>query len=155
VFAWIGGGCLLLVAAGTVAFVLWVRWLAAGPEDLEVEVEAPLEVRVGERFEVVASVENLASRPRTLVDLDVADSYLAGLAIVETVPPFSDAVHVPFDESLSHSFDLTVGPSGRKRVVFHMAAVSEGDFAGDIDFCVDSEVRCVPYPVRTLVRPAP
>ena len=31
-------------------------------------------------------------------------------------------------------------------------AAHAGDYAGDIDFCINSAVSCLSYPVRTIIR---
>lgn len=151
VFALVGGGCLLLVVLGGLGTCLGLRWLATEPDGVRVEVTAPLHVTLGESFRVVAVARNTSERPRTLVDLDIARSYLDGVAVESSRPPFRDAMHVPIDETLSHSFDLSIAPGAEARIELTMRAVRAGDFTGDVDFCIDSEVRCLSYPVRTLV----
>lgn len=150
----VGGGCLLLAVLVFAAAFLGLRWLAKEPEGVRVEVTAPLEVRVGERFEVVAVAENVSDATRTLVDLDIAQTYLGGLAVLASQPRFRDAFHVPIDETVSHSYDLPIRPGEEARIVLSVAAVREGDFSGDFDFCIDSEVHCLSYPARTIVLPA-
>lgn len=150
----VGGGCLLLAVLVFAATFFGLRWLSEEPEGVRVEVTAPLEVRMGERFEVVALAENDSDAIRTLVDLDIAQGYLEGLAVQATRPRFRDASHIPIDETVSHSYDLPIRPREAARIVLSIVAVREGDFSGDFDFCIDSEVRCLSYPVRTIVLPA-
>jgi hypothetical protein len=57
---------------------------------------------------------------------------------------------------VSYSFDLVVPTGGELVVTLYVLAVHAGDFSGDIDFCINSAVACVSYPVRTLIsEPAP
>jgi uncharacterized protein (DUF58 family) len=147
----LGGGCLLLIVFAFAATFLGLRWLSEEPEGVRVEVTAPLEVAVGERFDVVATVENTSDSTRTLVDLDIAQTYLAGLAVETSRPSFRNASHIPLDETLSHSYDLPIRPGQEAKIVLSVLAVREGDFSGDFDFCIDSEVRCLSYPARTIV----
>lgn len=149
------GGCALLAIVAGVALVLGLRWAISEPEGVEVVVEAPLEVARGERFRVLAKARNVGDEPRRLVDVDVADAYLEGIVVESTTPPFRDAMAVPIDDTMSYSFDLEMAPGGEASVAFSMFAAHVGDFSGDIDFCIDSETRCLSYPVRTLVREAP
>lgn len=155
VIALLGGGCLLLVVLAFAAMFLGVQWLSKEPEGVRVEVTAPLEVTVGDQFEVVAAVRNLSDSRHTLVDLDIAQEYLAGLAVQGSQPPFRDASHVPIDHTVSHSYDLTIRPDEEAKIVLSVVAVREGDYSGDFDFCIDSEVHCLSYPARTIVRPPP
>ena len=145
------GGLLALVA---VAFAVWVWWIASRefPEKMRVEVEAPLSVAAGEPFDIVARLSNEDDEAHTLVDLDVAVSYLAGIAVVGTEPPFSDAMRVPIADVQSYSFDLAVPVGKVVEVRFHAVAAHPGDHNGSFDFCVDNEYTCSSYPVRTLVR---
>jgi hypothetical protein len=89
--------------------------------------------------------------PQYLVDLDVADEYLEGVVIESATPRFTDAFHVPLDNTISYSFDLPIEPGAEVLVVFVAYAAKVGDFSGEIDFCVNSEVICIPYPVRTII----
>ena len=146
-------GCGLLVVGVAVAVLGGLSWISSDPGDIEVKVEAPLRVAPDARFDLVATVTNTGSSARTLVDVDIAKSYLEGLVVEASQPPFSDAMHVPIDETVSHSFDQRIEPGQQARIVFTMFAAHSGDFSGDLDFCIDSELRCLSYPVRTLVGP--
>jgi hypothetical protein len=122
------------------------------PQDVDVVVEAPTSVEHGERFTIRARIRNTAPHPQHLVDLDVADEYLAGIAIEKTEPPFKQAMHVPVDDTVSYHFELEV-PSGEERVVLlHAYAAHPGDWAGDFDFCVNSAYQFVSTRARTIVR---
>ncbi len=147
----IGIGCVAMVIA-LIAGLFCLGHLAREPGDVEVAIEAPLEVSQGERFTIVVRVRNGAGKKRTLVDLDVADEYLSGIVIENSQPPFKDAMHVPIDNTLSYSFDIPIAAGGETVVEFAAYAAHRGDFQGDIDFCIDSGVSCLSYPVRTLVR---
>ncbi len=147
----IGIGCIVIVAA-IILGLMCLGSMAKEPTEVDVMVEAPLEVQQGERFTVVARVRDLSGERRELVDLDVADSYLAGIVIESSDPPFSDAMHVPVDNSLSYSFDLGIEGGGEVVVTFYAYAAHAGDHQGDIDFCIDGAISCLSYPVRTIVR---
>jgi hypothetical protein len=99
----------------------------------------------------VARVKNASRSPRKLVDVDVADAYLVGIAIERSEPPFSQASHVPLDNTMSHTFNLTIPPGAEVVVTFHAQAVRAGDYSGDVDVCIDSQIRCLSYPIRTVV----
>jgi hypothetical protein len=151
VLAVLGVGCLILVFAAGVAFVMGLRWLSSEPEDIKVQVAVPVSVQEGQTFELKATVLNESNRARKLVDLDIADEYLAGLAVQSASPPFESSMHVPVDNSLSHTFNLDIPPKGRVDVTVTLYAARAGDYSGDLDFCIDSEVHCVTYVVRTVV----
>lgn len=148
-------GCGVLVILGIGGCFVVVSYLLDQPEGVEISVDAPGRAVVGEAFEIVARVRNVGDRDRELVDLDVADEYLEGIVVVDTEPDSSDSMHVPFDNTVSYSFGLTVPPAGEVAVTLSAEAVHAGDFAGDVDFCIDSEVHCLSAHVRTVVTAAP
>jgi len=119
--------------------------------EVQVSVDAPPTVRKGQRFTVTARARNQGATRHTLVDLDVADSYLKGIVIERAEPPFIDTMHVPIDNSMSYTFNQPIDPGSERVVLFHAFAAHAGDHAGDIDFCIDSTARCRSIPVRTVV----
>ncbi|HSJ75513.1 MAG TPA: hypothetical protein VK899_04925, partial [Gemmatimonadales bacterium] len=81
------------------------------------------------------------------------DEYLKGIAIEGTEPPFESTMHVPVDNTVSHTFNLPIPANGKVEVRFNVLAAHPGDFAGDLDFCIDSQTRCISRNVRTIVAP--
>jgi hypothetical protein len=152
VLLWVGLGCgvLLLGAVATVGGCFY--WVTRSPEGIEVSIEAPSEVRTGERFVAVARVRNTSDRAQTLNSIDVADEYLRGIVIERTVPAYRDAFHVPIDDTVAHGYDLVIAPGGEQVVTFELLAAHAGDWSGDFDFCINSDVHFVPWTVRTVVR---
>lgn len=122
------------------------------PTNVQLFVDAPATVPEGQEFTIVVRVKNTAPETQTFVDLDIADAYLEGIVIKSTQPAFSDAMHVPIDNTVSYSLGLPVAAGKEVKVTLHAAAVRSGDFSGDFDFCINSEFTCLPYPVRTVVR---
>ena len=122
------------------------------PENVDISVDAPASVQVDQEFYIILTIRNTGSSTQTLVDVDIADEYLEGVMVRETDPAFKDAMHVPFDNTQSYSMDITL-PAGREVTVTISAyAAHAGDYAGDIDFCINSAVSCLSYPVRTIIR---
>lgn len=148
-------GCGVLVVLGLGGCFVAVRFLLQEPEDIEVSVDAPAQVAEGETFRIVARARNTGDEDRSLVDLDLADEYLAGIMILDTEPGYHGSMHVPIDNTVSYKFELPIPPGGEAEVTFEAQALTAGDFAGDFDFCIDSETTCLSSHVRTLVQPAP
>ena len=122
------------------------------PENVDIRVDTPVSVQVDQEFYITLTIRNTGSSTQTLVDVDIADEYLEGVVVRETDPAFKDAMHVPFDNTQSYSMDITL-PAGREVTVTISAyAAHAGDYAGDIDFCINSAVSCLSYPVRTIIR---
>lgn len=123
----------------------------SSPEGIQVSIETPTTVAKGGRFQIVAKVQNSAPRPQILVSLDVADSHLEGIVVERTEPPFTEAFHVPIDNTMSYTFNLNINSGAQQVVVLHAYAARSGDFKGEVDFCINTAYDCMPYPIRTIV----
>jgi hypothetical protein len=136
--------------------LLFVALLGCGafdmPENVDISIDSPVSVGVDEEFQIVLTINNTGPSTQTLVDLDVADAYLEGVVVREIDPTFSDAMHVPFDNTQSYSMDLALPAAQTVKVTISAYAAHVGDFGGDIDFCINSAVACLSYPVRTIIR---
>jgi hypothetical protein len=140
-----------ILAISLLATLLLLPIQACSPQNVKVSAEAPTTVAKGDRFEIRAKVLNTAHEKQVLCDLDIADEYLEGIVIEGTRPEFSEATHIPIDNTMSYSFDLPIDPGDEAVIVLSAYAAKRGDFAGEIDFCVNSEFNFLSYPVRTVV----
>jgi hypothetical protein len=122
------------------------------PANVEINIEMPVSVNVDQEFKIVLTVRNTGSSPQTLVDVDIADEYLEGVVVRAIEPAFKDAMHVPFDNTQSYSMDVLLPPAQEVSVTISAYAAHGGDYAGDIDFCINSAVSCLSHPVRTIIR---
>lgn len=120
-------------------------------DDVTIAIEAPAAVALRDEFSIEIRLHNTGPAERTLVDLDIADEYLEGVMVRRMDPPFSDAMHVPIDNTQSYSLDLAIAPGEEIVLIVYALGAEVGDFSGDFDFCIDSAVRCLSYPVRTLI----
>jgi hypothetical protein len=140
-----------LVVALLVAGLVWV-FSSSTVDDVSVVVGGPVAVTEGDEFTLVLTVRNAAGRPQRLVDLDIADTYLDGVVLQASEPPFASSQHVPLDRSVSHSFDLPIPANGELVITLRALALRPGDFAGDFDICVNRSYACLPHHIRTIVR---
>lgn len=145
-------GCLIVLCVAAGGFVFAARTCFKDPENVTVGVQAPVSVATGSRFDIIATVTNRSSSVRTLVDLDVADDYLKGVAIESSEPAYKTSTHIPIDDKISYHFGLTIPANGTVQVRFKAFAAYAGDYAGDVDFCIDHEMSCTTQHVRTIVR---
>lgn len=149
-------GCGVWLALAVIAFVVWSIYLGTRtvPEGIEVEVEVPDAVRHGDSFVVVARVINGDERGHSLVDLDVAESFLAGIVIESTEPPFAESIHVPVAKLRTYTYDLAL-PAGRTvEVRLRAFAADTGEHVGRFGFCIDTKAQCISDLVRLVVLPA-
>lgn len=147
-----GIGCLVLLVVGAVALGAFFYWAGKPPEDVEIEVTVPLRAVAGEEVELVVSVTNLGYETQLLDSVDIFDSYMQGVAIHGTDPPYTDYFHLPVVNVRTYEFQRSI-PSGETvEVVFRAVAVKEGDFAGQFDVCINLPTSCLSRPVRTVIR---
>jgi hypothetical protein len=131
------------------AIILFLQ--ACSPQGVKVSADVPPTVSKGERFEIRAKVLNTSQETQTLCDLDIADEYLDGIIIESTRPRYSEAWHVPIDNTMSYSFDLAIPPGEEKVVVLSAYAARPGDYSGEVDFCINTELNYLSAPVRTII----
>ncbi|MDA7559706.1 hypothetical protein N8683_02305 [bacterium] len=121
------------------------------PKNFEAEVKLPLSVKKGDEFVIVVKVNNTAAEQQNLVAIDIADTYLEGIAILRTEPnPHEEAVHIP-NVGTSYMFDLPVGAGEQKLIKFYAKAVKQGDYNSQIDFWVETEFNFFSKFIRTIV----
>ena len=126
--------------------------LACGtPENIEVGVHVPLEVKKGDEFTIIARVRNTATEAQKLVCLDISDAYLDGVALLGTEPDYKEAYHVPISNMMSYVLDLPIEPGQKVDVRLRAKAVKRGDFRGEMDFCINSDSCFLTELVRTIV----
>lgn len=118
---------------------------------MEIGIQAPSNVRKGDNFVVTATVRNSASKPQTLVSLDVGDKYLEGIAILKTDPNHQEATHIPIDNTMSYVFNLPLKPGEARQILLYAKAVKAGDYYSEIDFCINSDTSFLSKTVRTVV----
>ena len=121
------------------------------PENITINVVAPLHVNKGQEFIFEIHVENIAERPQLLYSVDVYDDYLAGIAIQKTEPPFTQSFHVPIVNCQSYEFKQNISPKSQLVVKFFAVGLKSGDYSADVDVCINSESNFLTYPIRTVV----
>ena len=135
----IGIGCGIIALMGLLSvgvFVLFFHHVSKDLEGVDVDVSGPMEVVVGDTFDLKVSVANTrAKKTLSLSDIDIANEYLAGFLVVAVEPKQKSSRHVPIDNSQSYTFDVKI-PAGETKVfIFTLRAVKEGVYRGDIDVC--------------------
>ena len=145
-------GCaIFLFVVVVICSVLLYRLGTQKVENIEVSVDAPASVKRGDKFTIVAHVRNTASREQKLIDLDIADEYLAGIALSASNPPAKGSTHIPLDNSISYHFERTIAAGQQLDITYQAEAVQSGDFRGDFDFCIGSDSNFITHSVRTVV----
>ncbi len=154
---WIGVGCLVLVVClmvGAISGVGGLVWLTQAPDDIAVNVNAPVQVDIGDEFLIEVQVINNSTQPSELSSIDISMEYLDGIVISSSTPAFESTDQY---ESFgivyqTYYFHQAIAPGGSLTVTFIGEAIAVGDYAGEIDVCVDSDLSCINNILRTIVR---
>ena len=145
------GGIAGVLCISCIGGIAWVYSIAKAPENITIQVDAPLEVRNGDQFVVTIQIENTADETQVLHSIDVWDHYLEGIAIVSTEPAYRQSYHIPIDNTQSFEFYLDIGPHETLTITFSATAVSPGDFNSFFDACINSDISYLTFPIRTVV----
>jgi len=142
--------CLIAVVALAAGGVL-VKWMLQEPENVNINTNIPIQVEEGETVTLVIEIENLAAESQSLDSIDISHSYLAGIVIAKADPPFSESYPIPLLDMESFTFAHPI-PAGETLVVeFAGWAEQVGDFAGEMDVCINSSAVCSTFTLRTVV----
>ena len=109
------------------------------PENILLYVDSPISVKKGNTFNIIATIKNPSNQHQKLVSIDIDDNYLDGIAILSTIPDYSDVLYIPIDNTQSYSFNKIVEPNTEIVIKFLAKAFETGMFEGKIDFCINSE----------------
>jgi len=146
------GGCLLLCLVAAAAVVGWMVYVGQNPRGVEVTVEGPLDVAVGDTFSLQVTVSNQRKdQPFALTDIDIAEEYLEAFTVVATTPNHVSSMHVPIDNTRSFTFDRPVAPGETATFTFELRAEREGLQRGDVDVCEGA--RFLTKMAQTTVQP--
>lgn len=157
----LGIGCLVLLACGAVVLVggaltglftiSAVESAISPPTEVELGVIAPAQVTVGETFSILVRVSNNAAETQILDSIDIELSYLEGIRIESSDPPYSDTFEVFGYQSFTLLRDIP--PGGEVVVQFRASALAAGNYRGDIDICVNTGGNCSTRVLHTAVGP--
>lgn len=122
------------------------------PKDLshmDVAVDSPESVKVGEAFEIEIAIRNNGLETTTLDSIDVYAPYLEGIEITGSTPAASridrdnDVVTLWYQKGLEAGADMHVTLHARPRKV--------GRFEGELDVCIGNSVSFITHTMDTTV----
>jgi len=151
----LGIGCAVLCVASVIFTIIaggaFIKWGLREPENVLINVYTPLQVTKDDSVIIEVQVENTAAEHQYLDSVDISSTYLDGIAIVETEPPYVESFNIPLVDMLSYTFEEEISPGRTLVVQFFGVAVKTGDFSGDIDVCINSGDICTTFTTRTVV----
>jgi hypothetical protein len=141
-----------LIICTTVGLFIYfaVPYLSAPPEDVDISVVCPTQIRSGDAFDVQVRINNLANRARVLDSIDVYDGFLAGALIQRSTPPWRNSSHL-YGAFVTYDFQMDIPAHAETVVTFRAQALKEGDFMDDWAVCVDSPSSCAYEVLRTII----
>lgn len=152
---WIVGigcaGCLILSVVALVFGGLFMSFILQEPENININLEAPTTVQQDEEFAINVYIENTANQNQTLDSVDFTFSYLEGLIIESSEPPFTESSTIPIIEYESYTFEKTIAPGEELTVTFTVTALEIGAYSGEVDICINNESACSTRIIRTTV----
>ena len=160
VVLWITIGCLSLLVCGIVGIVSGVGGLAwigsQSPQNVNIDLNTPVEVLAGESLTFEISITNVGTESVVLNSIDISTNYLGGFQVLETDPPYIEATQYDAlgggETFQTYYFQIPISAGENLTIVFHAQALTEGDFSGLVDVCIDSEINCESDIARTIVK---
>jgi len=136
--------CCCLAFAGLIGTIVY---FSREPQDLAVEYSSPPVVKKGETFDFKLSLRNTGNEPITITDIDLDEalggSILDGCIVLETEP------FMQRDYSLegikTFNYGQTLQPGETKTLIFHMQAVTAGEFGGSLAVYVGNTSKRIDY----------
>ena len=116
------------VAPLIILLIVAVSLSGCTPQNVNVNIFAPLQVTKGEEFVFEIHVQNTSEQSQLLYSIDVPDDYLDGIAIKKTEPPFVQSFHIPIVNALSYEFKQNISPQSNLVVKFFAVALMEKSF---------------------------
>jgi hypothetical protein len=144
-------GVVLLCGGGLAIFIHMVRSAIEGPQNVEISIACPEEVRTGEEFEIVVTVRNTGAEAQSIAGFDVSDAFLEGVDLTGSDPPW-DRTDSIFDFT-SYYYDVDLPPGQAASVRLKALAGEPGFHSGGIDVCINNDFTYESLDLNTLVRP--
>lgn len=154
IFLGSAGILLLCVCALSVAVVLALggsvfAFMSADQVESEIAVEAPARVERGSEFVISVRIHNTSGEEMLLDSVDVAQTYLEGVTIAQTEPPYRDSIQI-FGYT-SYDFRRPIPVGGNLELELQALALQAGDYRGEIDICLNAGFSCRTFQVRTMI----
>lgn len=127
----------LSIAALLLMFVAVAGWYLLIREQplLDAELSVPLQVKVGEAFEMVVETSNPHSRQVSLDSIDIDHTLLQGFQVLAVEPSQHQTENLPFLDQRSWIFEQWVSPGDEYDVTFKLKPLEAGHFTGNVDVC--------------------
>ena len=151
----VGFGCAGLCILGVVVAVFaggsFLDSLMEEPQQVNIDVNVPLQAQKGSRVLITVTVQNTSSESQILDSIDISTDYLNGIPIEDTQPRFIEEYPIPLVDYHSFTFQQPIGPGETLVVRFFGFALKSGDFSGPFDVCIGTGANCSTSTARTVI----
>ena len=155
------GGCLVALFLCIGVSILGVAGMAymgmQEPQGVDIQMISPAEVAVNEQFTFTIRIKNTGKDAQTLRRIDITTDYLDGFEISRIKPIYSykNRANVMGIGVEILQFQELILEGETLDVVFEAKALKAGDFKGNLDVCVNSDIVCKKMVTRTVVTEEP
>ncbi|WP_420641164.1 hypothetical protein [Candidatus Leptofilum sp.] len=146
---------LMLCLGGTAVILLTARIFWGGvlqePTSVDVQLDAPAQVVLGEPFEVTLHLTNLITASQTLHSIDIATGYLDNVPLNRSEPAYTELKTLPLSRFTMVTFEQEIPVDGSTTVTLQFVGEAVGTFEGILDVCLQDGTLCLAVPLETAV----
>ena len=123
----------------------------AGTTNITVNIQSPSYVHEKEEFNIIVTIENTATNSQKFTSIDIASSYLEGISIISSDPPYDGELKVPIFNTQSYFYDIDI--LANEKIVINLSAVAltSGSYSGDMDICINADTDYLSKEMHTIV----
>ena len=120
------------------------------PEDIFVDIDHPVMLKVGDYFKIKVTVENIANHPQMLEGIYIQDDLIEGIYITKVQPRTKEMYVSPWEQALTFE-GVFIPAASKQEVVITAHALKAGDFKGHFDVCIEKTSSCILGDIRIVV----
>lgn len=140
------GGLIFCIGSG------YLVSLVAQPYPVLVKVSVPIQAQWRDTVMLEILIENPTAEAHILDSIDIDLAYLEGFQIQRTAPPYSAMFSLePLLAQQTVQFGTTIPAAGELAVQIYVLALHPGDYAGQLDVCINTGANCQSHTLRTVV----
>jgi hypothetical protein len=145
----------MLCLAGTAVLLaisrIFIGSVLKEPATLDVQLEAPAQVRLNEPFAMTLSLTNLITASQTLHSIDLDNGFVKNVRLQNSVPSFTDRQVLPLAQFTTFVFSQEIPAEHQIVVTLQFVGERVGKFTGVMDICLADGTLCLAVPLETAV----
>ena len=137
ILMWIGIVLGAVVLLFVVLPIVYFMIVGSETEGIKVDISSPSTVSIGQRFEIVVSIENLLEKSRVLRSFDFDNTLLKGFSISKIAPAAKD--NSSGLGTTAYYFEIPISARGSVVLTFQCEATAPGEFSGKTMAFIDQK----------------